>query len=159
MLCFAETKIDSSFPSGQFSFEGYHSPYRLYRLDLINRRRGLLVYVNVSIPTRQLKYKIKRKNIQIILFKINLRKKNGLWYRPPQKSEYFVNVFTDIIDYSSRVYDNRLKVQSHKLYNSNYMIASTQITNTEIFAFIAVPVFKLLSRKVLFINIKDNRNC
>ena len=39
------------------------------------------------------------------------------------------------------------------------MIASTQITNTEIFAFIAVLVFKLLSCKVLFINRKDNRNC
>ena len=51
-----------------------------------------------------------------------------------------------------------LKVQSCKLYNSKYMIASTQITNTEIFAFIAVLVFKLLSRKVLFINRKDNRN-
>ena len=38
------------------------------------------------------------------------------------------------------------------------MIASTQITNTEIFAFIAVLVFDLWSRKVLFINIKDNRN-
>ena len=51
-----------------------------------------------------------------------------------------------------------LKVQSCKLYNNKYMIASTQITNTEIFAFIAVLVFKLLSRKVLFINRKDNRN-
>ena len=30
------------------------------------------------------------------------------------------------------------------------MTASTQITNTEIFAFIAVLVFKLMSRKVLF---------
>ena len=39
------------------------------------------------------------------------------------------------------------------------MIASTQITDNEIFTFIAVPVFKLLSRKVLFINKKDNRNC
>ena len=39
------------------------------------------------------------------------------------------------------------------------MIASTQITNTEVFAFIAVLVLKLLSRKILFINIKDNRNC
>ena len=37
------------------------------------------------------------------------------------------------------------------------MIASTQIKNTEIFASIAVLVFKLLSRKVLFINRKDNR--
>ena len=39
------------------------------------------------------------------------------------------------------------------------MITSTQITNTEIFAFIAVLVFKLLIRKVLRINRKDNRTC
>ena len=39
------------------------------------------------------------------------------------------------------------------------MIAITQIINTEIFAFITVLVFKLLSRKFLFINRKDNRNC
>ena len=37
------------------------------------------------------------------------------------------------------------------------MIASIKITNTEIFAFIPDLVFKLLSRKVLFINMKDNR--
>ena len=39
------------------------------------------------------------------------------------------------------------------------MTASTQITNTEIFAFIAVQVFKLFSHEVSFINRKDNRNC
>ena len=39
------------------------------------------------------------------------------------------------------------------------MIAPTQITNTDIFAFIADLVFKLMSYKVLFINRKDNRNC
>ena len=39
------------------------------------------------------------------------------------------------------------------------MIAPTQITNTEKFAFIAVVILKLLSRIVLFINRKDNRNC
>ena len=38
------------------------------------------------------------------------------------------------------------------------MIASTQITNTDIFAFITVLVFKLLSGKILLINRKDNRN-
>ena len=36
------------------------------------------------------------------------------------------------------------------------MIASTQITNTEIFLFIAVLAFKFLRRKVLFINREDN---
>ena len=39
------------------------------------------------------------------------------------------------------------------------MIASTQTTTTEMFAFIAVLIFKFESRKVLFINRKDNRNC
>ena len=38
-----------------------------------------------------------------------------------------------------------------------YMIPSAQITNIEIFAFIAVLLFK--SRKILFINRKNNRNC
>ena len=52
-----------------------------------------------------------------------------------------------------------LKVQSCKLYNDKYMISSTQITNTENFAFIAALDFMLLSRKVLFIHKKDNRNC
>ena len=52
-----------------------------------------------------------------------------------------------------------LKIQPCKLYNDKYRIPSTQITNTEIFAFIAVRVFKLLSCKALLINRKDNRNC
>ena len=39
------------------------------------------------------------------------------------------------------------------------MIASTQITNTEIFAFIAALVFQLLRRKILLINRKNNVNC
>ena len=39
------------------------------------------------------------------------------------------------------------------------MSALIQITNTKIFPFIAALVFKLLSRKVLFINTKDNKNC
>ena len=50
-------------------------------------------------------------------------------------------------------------VQSYKLYNNKYMIASaqitrTEITSTEIIVFIAVLVFQLLNLKVLFINRK-----
>ena len=54
---------------------------------------------------------------------------------------------------------NYLKEQSCKLCNNKYMIASIQKTNTEILAFITVLVFKLLIRKVLFINRKDNESC
>ena len=39
------------------------------------------------------------------------------------------------------------------------MIASAQITTTSIFGFIAVMVFNLVSRKALFLNVKDNKNC
>ena len=39
------------------------------------------------------------------------------------------------------------------------MITSTQRTNTEIFAIIAVLVFKLQNPKDLFINNKGNINC
>ena len=50
-----------------------------------------------------------------------------------------------------------LKIQSYKLCKNKYMCDSTQITNTGTFAFIAVLVFTS-SRKILFINRKDNRN-
>ena len=39
------------------------------------------------------------------------------------------------------------------------MIASTQIANKEIFAFMAIQAFQFFRRKVLFINRKDNRKC
>ena len=58
-----------------------------------------------------------------------------------------------------RLSSKALKVQSCKLCNNKYMITSTQITNIEIFAFIAVLIFELLSCKLSFINIKDNGNC
>ena len=45
-------------------------------------------------------------------------------------------------------YDFDLKVQSCKLYNNKHTIASTQIPNTEIFAFIAVLVFWFLIETV-----------
>ena len=52
-----------------------------------------------------------------------------------------------------------LKVQLCRSYNNKYMMASIQMTYTENFILIAALVFKLLSRKVLFTNRKDNRNC
>ena len=57
------------------------------------------------------------------------------------------------IGFETSMKGSDLKVQSCKLFNRKYMIASKQITSTEIFAFKTVVVFKLLSRR------KDNRNC
>ena len=48
ILCVAETKIDNSFPTAQFSWPGYHKPYRL---DISDRKGGLLVYIRSHLPS------------------------------------------------------------------------------------------------------------
>ena len=67
-------------------------------------------------------------------------------------SSLFVNVFAKVAEVNAEA----LKVTVIQI--SQYMIASTQITNTETFAFIAVLVFKLMSSIVLFTKRKDIRN-
>ena len=71
IFCVAETKIDNSFPTAQFSWPGYHKPNRL---DILDRRGGLLVYIKSHLPFRRLKNYIMPKIIQIIPFELNLRK-------------------------------------------------------------------------------------
>ena len=41
ILIVAETKIDASFPTAQFSAEGYHKPYRL---DVSEKSGGFSLY-------------------------------------------------------------------------------------------------------------------
>ena len=44
----------------------------------------------------------------------------------------------------------RLKVHSCKLYNNKCMVASIQITNTELFAFIAALVYFIEQKSFVF---------
>ena len=109
VISIAETKIDASFPSAQFVFEGYHSPYRL---DVSNRSGGIPVYVKSSIPSRRLSCENLCDSIQAVPFEINLRKEKWLVisiYRPPShNSEYFLNNLTKMIDLFADTYDNYL---------------------------------------------------
>ena len=43
--------------------------------------------------------------------------------------------------------------------NKKYAITLKQLTNTEVYAFMVVLVFKSQNRKVLFINRKESKNC
>ena len=112
----AETKLDASFPSSQFTLEGYHIPYRL---DINNKSGGLFVYVKLSIPSRCLSFEELCISIQAIPFEINLRKEKWLVmsiYRPPsQNSEYFLNSLTKIIYYFANTYDNHLMLGGFNL--------------------------------------------
>ena len=51
IISIAETKIDASLPSAQFVLDGYHLPYRM---DVTERKWGILTYVKSSIPSRKL---------------------------------------------------------------------------------------------------------
>ena len=50
VLCIAETKLDDSFPEGQFLLDGFHKPFRL---DKSATSGGLLCYVNSTIPAEK----------------------------------------------------------------------------------------------------------
>ena len=83
ILIVAETKIDASFSKAQFSSERYH---KLYRLDVSERSDGILVYINSSIPSRQLHCGNLNLSIQAVPFEINRRKDKWLVIsndRPP----------------------------------------------------------------------------
>ena len=109
IVSITETKLDASFPSAQFTLEGYQTPYRL---DINNKSAGILVYVKSSIRSRCLSFEELCVSIQAIPFEINLRKEKWLvvsiYRSASQNSEYFLNSLTKIIDYFANTYDNQL---------------------------------------------------
>ena len=93
VLVIAETKLDESFPTNQFLMESFKTPYRL---DINSRSGGLLVYVNLNIPSRILKPKHTfPKNIQAITVELNLKKQKWLIvsiYRPPSQDAQIFSI-------------------------------------------------------------------
>ena len=45
IVSIVETELDASFPSAQFTLEGYHTTYRL---DINNKGGGILIYVKLD---------------------------------------------------------------------------------------------------------------
>ena len=64
----SETKLDSSFPNGQFQIHGYSEPYRL---DRNGNGGGILEFIPTNLIDSQMK-------IEGFFIEINLRKKMAL---------------------------------------------------------------------------------
>ena len=109
ILIVTETKLDTSFPTAQFLIPGFHHSFRL---DINRQSGGLLVYVKGSIPARVLTSFSTPADTQIIVFEINLRKEKWLFvgiYKPPSlKSQYFLDTLSDLLDFYSNHYDNKV---------------------------------------------------
>ena len=83
-LSLSALKLDSSFPTGQFSLTGLRTRYRKY---LSGKSVGLPAYVNCNIPSEVLKLPDCPSDIQVIPVEINLKK---------QKWVVISNIYTNI---------------------------------------------------------------
>ena len=71
-LAIAETKIDSSFPTSQFSIDGFKIPYRL---DVSGNSGGILVYVRDCLLSKYVNLIDTPSDIQIVPLRLMLEKK------------------------------------------------------------------------------------
>ena len=124
VLAIAETKLDDSFPEGQFLLSTYKQPYRL---DISEKSGGLLVYVNSDIPSRHLTDISFPDDIQAVPIELNLRKQKWLiilLYTPPsQNKEYFLSHMTNIIDFYTNRYDNYILIGDFNLEPNTKQVA------------------------------------
>ena len=76
VLKISETKIDDSFPIGQFLIEGFRAPYRL---DRNSKGRGILFYVREDIPSSLITVDINPGINLIESFYVELNLRNNKW--------------------------------------------------------------------------------
>ena len=72
ILSVCETKLDPFFPNSQFLIPGFREHMRL---DITSKRGGMVVYIKSSLPSRIISNSKLPKNIQVIPFELNLKKK------------------------------------------------------------------------------------
>ena len=77
ILMISETKLDSSFPTGQFLINGYSEPFRI---DRNSQGGGIMLYVREDIPPKLLG--IETSPTEGFYVEINLRKKNDSFVAP-----------------------------------------------------------------------------
>ena len=73
LLMISETKIDNSFPKGQFLIKGFCEPFRI---DRNIHGGGILFYVGEDIPVKLLS--VEPLPTECLFFEINLRKRKWL---------------------------------------------------------------------------------
>ena len=86
ILMISETKLDSSFPTGQFLINGYSE---LFRIDRKSQGGAIMLYVREDIPSKLLG--VETSPTEGFYVEINLRKKNGCFVAPITLTETTFN--------------------------------------------------------------------
>ena len=78
----SETKLDETFPEGQFLMDGFTPPYRMDRNTngggiALYIREDIPFYIREDIPSRQILFKTDDKDIEHFLLKSTPTRKSG----------------------------------------------------------------------------------
>ena len=84
-----KTKLDDTFPLGQFYAEGFTTPYRL---DRNHNGGGVIIYVRDDIPSKILEKHKLPQDIEAMFIELNFRKVKWLLfgtYHPPSLNDQY----------------------------------------------------------------------
>ena len=118
----SETKLDSSFPTGQFLINGYSEPFRI---DRNSQGGGIMLYVREDIPSKLVG--VETSPTEGFYVEINLRKKKWLLccsYNPNKNNIQFhlENLTKSLALYSSN-YENLIIFGDFNASNDNNYMA------------------------------------
>ena len=71
VLIVTETKLDSSFPSGQFLIDGFAKPFRR---DRNKNGGGVMIFIRDDIPSKEIKVNFLPSDIECLFIELNIRK-------------------------------------------------------------------------------------
>ena len=118
LLVVNETKVDSTFPTAQFTMEGYTT----YRLDRDKNGGGIMIFIREDIPSKILQNHNLPEHIEAVPIEVNLRKTKFLFlaiYHPPSQSKkYFLECLTKILDKYSHLYEKILTAGDFNIQES-----------------------------------------
>ena len=109
VLMISETKLDSTFPSAQFSIEGYSEPFRL---DRNCHGGGIMIYVKEHLPCKRITSYSFPENVETLFLEITLGKAKWLLvggYNPKKQNiSHFLSHISKGLDKNLSSHENFL---------------------------------------------------
>ena len=154
----AETKIDASFPTGQFLMQEYNRPFRL---DISDKSGGLLMYIRKGIAARPLYVKSECDKMQVLSVELHLKTSKWLLlsiYRPEYiKPKVFLAHLDKIIGLHVDKLKNMIIIGDFNMLESNTDL-SEFITSHKLYNLIKSPTcFKSRENPTAIDHIFTNR--
>ena len=120
-----ETKLNLSFPSGQFSIDRFAKPFHR---DRNKNGGGVMIFVTDDIPSKEIKVNFLPSDVVYLFIELNIRKAKWLvpgGYHPPSRNNdyYFCNL-SKTLDSLNSDYENVLLVGHFNLEDHEIKISS-----------------------------------